>query len=207
MANEELPLPEDIQIESLSPARPEIWNQTLERVQEMQAGKLPEDVAAEIQRRAAESAAYRGFGVGNMGTNLSLRDLGVSSLSQIEKGITLGMEMGRIEGDWNMTEAQTEQQRQLSQIEARQKQQQINQAWLESVETLKLGSSELAVKSAQALAANREARLTAETNLLQLNAQLGLDVQAYLDAIGGANGLGYFEESDIVLGEIASQYV
>ena len=148
----------------------------------------------------------RGYGVGKQGAALTLRDLGISSQTQMEKGITLGLEMGSPENEGNITEAQTEQQRQIAQIQAQQQQQQINQDWLSKLETLRLGEGELAVSSASALAANRTARADAELKLIQMSAEYGIDVQAYLDAIGGASGLGYYEEADQVLGGVAAQF-
>lgn len=206
-SEENLPIPSDIQIDSLSPARGQIWDQTAAGVMQMQSGRLPDDVAAEIKRRASESAAIRGFGIGKMGAALTLRDLGVSALSQREKGLTLGMEMGKQEGSWNLAEAELEQKRQLAQIQAQQQQQQINQDWFKTRETMRLGNAELGLKSAEALTANRAARLDAELKLLQMNAVYGNDVQTYLDQIGGANGqIGYFEQPDSMVGKIAAQF-
>lgn len=206
-SEENLPIPSDIQIDSLSPARGQIWDQTAAGVMQMQSGRLPDDVAAEIKRRASESVAIRGFGIGKMGAALTLRDLGVSALSQREKGLTLGMEMGKQEGSWNLAEAELEQKRQLAQIQAQQQQQQINQDWFKTRETMRLGNAELGLKSAEALTANRAARLDAELKLLQMNAVYGNDVQTYLDQIGGANGqIGYFEQPDSMVGKIAAQF-
>jgi len=50
-------------------------------------GKISKDVAAEIQRKASESAAMQGFGIGKMGAVKTLRDIGLKSTSMVQQGM------------------------------------------------------------------------------------------------------------------------
>jgi hypothetical protein len=199
-------VPDDIKVDTPQIGLPKDWDANLAAISEMRSGKLPDDVAAEIKRRALESTAQRGFGVGGMSRKLTLRDIGASSLSQFEKGTALGIQAGQVEGQWSMAQAELGQKSQLAQIEARQRQQELNQKWTTQIETLRLGEGELAVNTAKMLAANKQARLAAELDFVKLNAAYQTDVQAYLDALGGKTAPGYFEESDKLLQGISSRF-
>lgn len=51
------------------------------------AGKIPDDVSDEVMRRSAGRALYGGFGGSGMARNLTARDLGLTSLDLVGKGM------------------------------------------------------------------------------------------------------------------------
>lgn len=201
-------MPEDIVIpETPVMTKPETWAGTTAKITQMQTGKLSDDVVAEINRRAKESAALQGYGVGTMAAKRTLRDIGVSSLSQIQKGTELGLQAGQVEGAWNLGQAELEQKRQLAQLEAQQQQRQINLQYMTAKMENALGQGKLAASVAEILAQNKERRLNAEIELTKMNAVYGTDIQKYLTQIGGEGTTpGYFEQADTILQQLNKQF-
>lgn len=60
------------------------------RINEMLSGKLPDDVMGNIERSAAHRSLSGGYGGSGMARNLVARDLGLSTLDLISKGIDAG---------------------------------------------------------------------------------------------------------------------
>jgi len=182
---------------------PRYWDDNLDTIQELTSGALPDAVAEEITRRSAESAAMRGLGVGQTSADLTLRDLGVSSYQSLTQGLALGIEAGKTEATLQGQQAQLNLQAQQANLQARQTQIELNQKWQSALMTNALGQDQLGIAAAEAYSENRARRLDAELNLVALNADLGTDIQAYLDAIGGAGGSqGYFDPSEWIVSDV-----
>lgn len=56
-------------------------------ISDLVAGKIPGDVASQVLRNSASRSLYGGFGGTGMSRNLSARDLGLTSLDLIGKGL------------------------------------------------------------------------------------------------------------------------
>jgi|OM-RGC.v1.014178015 hypothetical protein len=185
---------------------PRNWDNYIDDIQEITTGKLPDEVAAEIKRQSAEKAATQGLGIGRTAQDLTLRDLGVSSYQQHLQGLALGLEAGKTEATLQAQQAEFNFNAQQATIAAQQAQQQVNQKWHATLLADALGKDQLAVTAANAYSTNRAARLDAEVQLLALSVQDDIDVQPYLDAIGGAGDRqGYFEPSEWVLGDVLNR--
>lgn len=73
-----------------------------EKIGEFIEGKLPEDVSRAVARASAERAVAGGFGAGSgMGRNLTARDLGLTSLSLMDRG------MGMLRNQMGLAQALT----------------------------------------------------------------------------------------------------
>ena len=202
-----LAVPEDITFDAPKVQNPQMWDETMDNVRQLTSGKLPDEVVSEIKRRTAEQTQMQGLGIGRMAGQKSLRNIGLSAMEQFERGTALGLQAGQVEGQWAMQEADMAQRGQFAEVEAQQKQRALNLDWLKTTETLRLGSADLAQKSAAMLSANRQARMDAEIKLTALHAQYKTDVQKYLTALGGSDTApGYFDQSDRLLAELTRKF-
>lgn len=62
----------------------------------LMAGEIPEDVLQQIETVTAEQSLSRGLGLGSAARNLTARDLGLTSLSLMEKGTTMADQISRV---------------------------------------------------------------------------------------------------------------
>lgn len=74
-------------LESAIPGYNNIVSGTSSKIQDMLGGVIPKDVEEQIQRSAAGQSLAGGYGGTGMAHNLNARDLGLTSLDLINKGI------------------------------------------------------------------------------------------------------------------------
>lgn len=77
-------------IEMGAPGYQEMLGTTRGRVNSLLSGELPADVMSNVERSAAHRALSGGYGGSGMARNLVARDLGLTSLDMITKGIDAG---------------------------------------------------------------------------------------------------------------------
>lgn len=73
-------------IEGVVPNAREILDSTSKNIASMSRGELPEDVARQVERRAAAKSFGSGTGGSGFGRNLTTRDLGLTSLQLTQQG-------------------------------------------------------------------------------------------------------------------------
>lgn len=69
------------------------------------SGQLPQDVADQIRRSAAERSVQGGYGGTQLARNLTLRDIGVTSLQTLETGAKLGLAATELGSKREMSDA------------------------------------------------------------------------------------------------------
>ncbi len=74
-------------LEQAMPGYSKVRDKYTANVQDWLAGKVPSDVSDAVNRNAAGRALYGGFGGSGMARNLSARDLGLTSLDIMGKGM------------------------------------------------------------------------------------------------------------------------
>lgn len=74
-------------LERAMPGYSKVRDKTTANIQDWLAGKVPQDVSDQVMRNAAGRSLYGGFGGSGMARNLSARDLGLTSLDIMGKGM------------------------------------------------------------------------------------------------------------------------
>lgn len=74
-------------LERALPGYNKLRDKTTGVIRDWLAGKIPDDVSDEVMRRSAGRALYGGFGGSGMARNLTARDLGLTSLDLVGKGM------------------------------------------------------------------------------------------------------------------------
>lgn len=77
-------------LESAAPGFRDIVSRSGSRISELLSGEIPKDVSDQIGRNAAYQSLSGGFGGSGMARNLVARDLGLTSLDIIGKGLDTG---------------------------------------------------------------------------------------------------------------------
>lgn len=74
-------------LERAIPGYSKLRDKTTANITDWLAGKVPQDVSDQVMRSAAGRSLYGGFGGSGMARNLSARDLGLTSLDIMGKGM------------------------------------------------------------------------------------------------------------------------
>lgn len=74
-------------LEQAMPGYSKVRDKTTANIQDWLSGKVPSDVSEQVFRNAAGRSLYGGFGGSGMSRNLAARDLGLTSLDIMGKGM------------------------------------------------------------------------------------------------------------------------
>lgn len=77
-------------LEGAAPGYKEMLGSLRDRTNQFLSGEIPEDVMGNVERSAAHRALSGGYGGSGMARNLVARDLGLTSLDMIGKGLDAG---------------------------------------------------------------------------------------------------------------------
>lgn len=160
----------------------ELMGTARKRIASLLEGELPDEVAKQVQIRAAETAGQKGIG-GQMARNLTFRDLGASSMDAISAGITASHQQENLRLEREKTNRMMELEASKLNEEIRQANDRFAAAMVDS--DLKAATVSLEAIKLQSM--NKQFRISEENRLIMSNSQMAIPgLQQNMDSLGGA---------------------